>query len=198
MVSAVIFDLDGTLTLTPSPWQHVHERLGVWDDRACRHLDEWLTGRMTYDDFCRRDTELWAGRTVQEIENYLDEIEWNCHVPALVDRLVQARIPSIVISSGFRYIACKIREKCRWEPLLIYANELTDGPRVRIHVSGDLSSPLSKRALAFEALRYVNAGFDETLVVSDTTRDLEALSECRFKLLIEREDDLLKVHRFLD
>jgi phosphoglycolate phosphatase-like HAD superfamily hydrolase len=28
MISSVIFDLDGTLTKTPSPWQHVHERLG--------------------------------------------------------------------------------------------------------------------------------------------------------------------------
>src|SRR5258708_7473696 len=41
MISSVIFDLDGTLTMVPSPWQYVHERLGVWDTTACHFLNEW-------------------------------------------------------------------------------------------------------------------------------------------------------------
>lgn len=198
MISAAIFDLDGTLTKTPSPWQYVHERLGIWESTACRHLDEWTSGSIAYDEFCRRDIGLWAGRSLVEIEQYLDEIDFNRHVPEIVQRLVEARIPSIIISSGFGYVANKIRIRCEWQPLLIYANELVDGPAVRIHVSGDFSSALSKRALAVDALSHFGAVFDETLVVSDTKRDLEVLSECRFKLLIETEDDLLKVHRFLD
>ena len=52
-VSSVIFDLDGTLTKTPSPWRHVHERLGVWENVACTHLDKWLAGKICYEDFCR-------------------------------------------------------------------------------------------------------------------------------------------------
>jgi phosphoserine phosphatase len=198
MVSVVIFDLDGTLTKTPSPWQHVHQRLGVWETIACGHLDEWLSGRISYDEFCRRDTGLWAGRSLREIEQYLDEIDVNRHVPEVVRSLVSRRIPSIIISSGFRYVARKIQDQCGWDPLLIYANELVDGPEVRIHVSGDFSSPISKRALAKSALKQFNTTFDNTLVVTDTTRDLEVLSECAFKLLIEHEDDLLKVHDFLE
>jgi len=198
MISAVIFDLDGTLTRTPSPWRHVHERLGVWESTACGYLDEWLSGNISYDEFCRRDTSLWSGRTVREIEEYLDEIAFNCHVPDVVRRLVQERVPSIIISSGFRYVAAKIQNQCDWEPLLIYANELVDGPHVRINVSGDFLSPLSKHSLAVQALRHFDSTFGEALVVSDTMRDLEVLADCRFKLLIETEDDLLKVHHFLE
>jgi HAD superfamily phosphoserine phosphatase-like hydrolase len=197
MISSVIFDLDGTLTKTPSPWQHVHQRLGVWENTACGYLDEWLSGRIPYDEFCRRDTRLWSGRTVREIEEYLDEIHINKHVPDVVGRLVEAQIPSIIISSGFRYLASKIQMQCRWEPLLIYANELVEGPDVRINVSGDSASPLSKRSLAVEALQHFDRRFDEALVVSDTQRDLQTLSDCRFKLLIEAEDDLLKVTDYL-
>src|SRR5262245_616665 len=109
MVSAVIFDLDGTLTMTPSPWQHVHQRLGVWENTACGYLDEWLSGRISYDEFCRRDTSLWAGRTVREIEQFLDEIDFNRHVPDVVGGLVERGLPSVIISSGFRYVARKIQ-----------------------------------------------------------------------------------------
>ena len=87
MISAVIFDLDGTLTNTPSPWRYVHERLGVWENTACNYLDEWLAGKMSYEEFCQRDTKLWNGRSVNEIYAYLDEIELNRHVPAVVERL---------------------------------------------------------------------------------------------------------------
>lgn len=197
MISAVIFDLDGTLTKTPSPWRHIHERLGVWDNTACGYFDEWLSGRISYDEFCRRDARLWSGRSVREIETFLDEIAWNRHVPAVVEHLVAASIPSIIISSGFKYIATKIQVRHGWELLEIHANDLLEGPEVCINVSGDSVSPISKRALAAEALARIGVTFEKTLVVSDTERDLEALRDCRYKLLIEREDDLLRVREFV-
>jgi len=197
VISSVIFDLDGTLTKTPSPWQYVHERLGVWENTACNHFDEWLSGSISYEEFCRRDTSLWSGRPVDEIYSYLDEIELNRHVPAVVERLVEARIPSIIISSGFKYVAAKIREKHAWDPLLIYANELVDGPEVRINVSGDFASPKSKKALAEHSLAILGSTMAETLVVSDSTRDFEQLCDGRYKLLVQKEDDLLRVNDFL-
>jgi HAD superfamily phosphoserine phosphatase-like hydrolase len=198
VISSVIFDLDGTLTRTPSPWRHIHERLGVWETVAHAYLKQWLEGRISYDEFCRRDTELWNGRKLAEIESYLDEIDINRHVPAVTGALVQRGIPSIVISSGFRYVAERIERDCRWNPLLIYANELVDGPAVRIRVSADLTGPLSKRAHAESALQIVGARPSETLVVSDAVRDLEQLNHCGFHLHIKQEDDLLKVVEYLD
>ena len=197
MIASVIFDLDGTLTNIPSPWRYVHERLGVWESTASSYLDEWLAGKMSYEEFCQRDTNLWNGRSVHEIYAYLDEIELNRHVPAVVERLVTAQIPSIIISSGFRYVAAKIQARCGWDPLLIYANELADGPVVEIHVSGDFRSPISKKALAERATSLVGSTMADTLVVSDTTRDLDQLCECGYKLHVRQEDDLLRVNDFL-
>jgi phosphoserine phosphatase len=197
MISSVIFDLDGTLTRVPSPWQYVHERLGIWDSTACHYLNEWLAGGIPYEEFCRRDATLWNGRTLCEIHGFLDEIDLNRHVPAVVEQLVARKIPSIIISSGFKYVASKIQQQCNWDPLLIYANELVDGPMVQINVSGDFSSPLSKKALADRALESLGSSTSETLVVSDTTRDLDQLSDCRYKLHVQEEDDLLRVNNFL-
>ena len=198
MISAVIFDLDGTLTKTASPWRHIHERLGLWETTASVYLDEWLSGAITYDEFCRRDTGLWKGRALPEIEGYLDEIQFNRHVPAVVKRLVDRSVPSIIISSGFRYVARKIQSECNWEPLLIYANELVDGPEVRIHVSADRSNDLSKKAHADRALPLVGATASTTLVVSDAVHDLEQLADCGFHLHVREEDDLLRTLDYLD
>ena len=197
MVSAVIFDLDGTLTGTPNPWRHVHERLGIWDTVAFTHMDDWLSGRSTYDEFCRRDIELWNGRDISEIHGYLDEIEFNRHTAEVVAAIVERRIPSIIISSGFRYVARKLQTGCNWEPLLIYANELMAGPDVRIEVSADWSSPLSKKAHADAALSTVGVSVQDTLVVSDSEHDLEQLRYCGFHLHVREEDDLLRILPFL-
>jgi phosphoserine phosphatase len=196
-ISAVIFDLDGTLTLTPSPWQHVHERLGVWESIACTHLDRWLSKEISYEQFCRLDANLWNGRSVGEIHSFLDEIEINRHAPRIIRRLVESAIPSIIISSGFHYIASKIQRRWSWQPLLIYANELTEGPEVQINVSGDWGNPLSKRSLAEEALKLVGSSFERTLVVSDSVHDLEQLCDCAHKVHIKEEDDLLRVSDFI-
>ena len=196
MISAAIFDLDGTLTKTPNPWRHIHESLGVWD-RACGHFDEWLTGRIDYDEFCRKDSSLWKGSNLQSIHGFLDLIEINRHVPALTSGLVARGIPSIIISSGFHYVARKIEKAHQWDPLTVYANELIDGPDVRIQVSADPASPLSKRILGGEALRRLGVEAKNTLVVSDAIRDLEALSDCGFHLHVQEEDDLLRTLQFL-
>jgi phosphoserine phosphatase len=193
MVSAVIFDLDGTLTNTPSPWRYIHERLGLWENTACAYLEQWLGGRISYEEFCQRDARLWSGRTLPEIESFLDEIEMNRHLGAVVRELVERKIPSVIISSGFRYVADKIQRECGWEPLLIYANELIEGPEVRINVSGDFSSPLSKKAHADAALRVLGVHASDTLVVSDALRDLEQLCDCGRHLHIKEESDLLGV-----
>jgi phosphoserine phosphatase len=197
MISAVIFDLDGTLTKTPSPWQYIHERLGLWESTACSYLDEWQSGSISYDEFCRRDARLWNGRSVREIEELLDEIAFNRHVGQVVQQLVNRSVLSIIISSGFRYVAAKIQEQYGWRPLIIHANELRDGPEVSINVSGDWSSPISKKALATRTLESAGAGWSETLVVSDTRRDLEQLRDSRFQILVEEEDDLLRVNDYL-
>jgi phosphoserine phosphatase len=198
MISAVIFDLDGTLTKTPSPWRYIHERLGLWESTAAVYLEEWLSGKINYNEFCRRDTGLWKGRPLPEIENYLDEIEMNRHVPEVIRGLVERSVPSIIISSGFRYVAHKIQAEHSWKPLLIYANELTDGPEVQIHVSADRLSPISKKAHADAALGLVGAAACDTLCVSDSVHDLEQLAYCGFHLHIQQEDDLLRTLDYVD
>lgn len=197
MIAAAIFDLDGTLTTTPNPWRHIHESLGVWD-KASGHFDEWLAGKIDYDEFCRKDIGLWRGSPLEDIHGFLDRIELNRHVPSVTRALTARGIPSIIISSGFHHVARRIQSAHRWEPLIVYANELVEGPGVKIQVSADSVSPISKRALGAAALSEIRVDPKDTLVVSDAERDLQALSDCGFHLHVQQEDDLLRTLHFLD
>ena len=64
----------------------------MWESTACHHLEDWLSGKICYEEFCQLDARLWNGRAVDEIYSYLDEIEWNRHVPAVVGKLVSRRV----------------------------------------------------------------------------------------------------------
>ena len=140
---------------------------------------------------------MWKGKALQDIHGFLDRIEINRHVPAVTSALVAKGIPSIIISSGFHYVARRVQAENRWEGLMVYANDLVEGPDVRIEVSADPASPISKRALGGAALRQVDVDPRKTLVVSDAVRDLEALSNCGFHLHVQGEDDLLRTLEFL-
>src|SRR5262245_17861156 len=196
MIAAAIFDLDGTLTTTPNPWRHIHEALGVWE-KASNHFDEWLSGKIDYEEFCRKDTSLWRGSRLDDIHGFLDRIEVNCHVNEVTAALTRRGIPSIILSSGFHHVARRIQTNCGWAPLTVYANELIEGPGVRIRVSADLASPLSKRALGRAALRQIGVDPKNVLVVSDAVRDLEALSDCGYHLHVRQESDLARTLDFL-
>jgi HAD superfamily phosphoserine phosphatase-like hydrolase len=197
MIAAAIFDLDGTLTMTPNPWRHIHESLGVWE-RARGHFDEWISGKIDYEEFCRKDFSLWRGSVLQQLQGFLDGIALNRHVPDVTRALSQRGIPAIIISSGFHYVARRVQKTCQWEPLIVYANELIEGPEVRIGVSADPASPLSKRALGTSTLQRLDIDPQATLVVSDSVHDLEALSNCGFQLHVQHEDDLVRTLQFLD
>ena len=201
MVEAIIFDLDGTLTRVPSPWRYVHDRLGLWETQAAVFFEEWRSGGITYDEFCRRDFQLWSGVTLDQIQRLLDEIPVNRHLPGIVDRLRGTSVESIIISSGFRHVARTIQSQLSWEPLSIYANDIVegggDGPELRIRVSADTDSPASKGRLAARALDQAGVDRSRTLAVSDSPRDLEMMAECRYRLLVHNEDDLLRIHSFL-
>lgn len=76
MYRALLFDLDGTLTPVRSVWQHLHERLGLWDDAAVRHQEAFLRGALSYEEFCRRDAAHWKGMAVTRLRGFADRIPY--------------------------------------------------------------------------------------------------------------------------
>ncbi len=97
---AVLFDLDGTLTPVTSVWQHIHERLGLWEEEAQRHQGAFERGEIGYEEFCARDAAHWKGMAESDLRAITDRIPYRPGVRECVELLKQAGLVVGVISTG--------------------------------------------------------------------------------------------------
>lgn len=105
MFRAVLFDLDGTLTPVRSVWQHLHERLGLWDRHAVRHQEAFLAGDLTYEEFCRRDAAHWKGLPVGRLRALADRIPYRRGTRAAIAAARAQGAVVGVISTGLTLLA---------------------------------------------------------------------------------------------
>ncbi len=57
-LQAVFLDVDGVLVPIKNSWAYIHEKLGVIGE-AHRHLELYLAGIISYEEWMYLDTELW-------------------------------------------------------------------------------------------------------------------------------------------
>lgn len=177
MARIVFFDLDGTLTTVPSPWQHIHEALGLWVDEGTRHLNEWLAGRIDYDTFFERDVAMWRGLPRPEVQGPLDTIPLRPEARPLLAALTEGGTATVILSSGFRYLASRLEEETGHRFGKIFANEmrfdiagqLKDIERI---VSGDPDHPRGKGSLLRAHCRDLGIDPKDALAVGDSASDI--------------------------
>lgn len=97
---AVIFDLDGTLTPVRSVWQHLHERLGLWEDQARRHQEDFRRGAISYEEFCARDAAHWKGMPEKDLLAITDRIPYRPGARECVQALQHAGLLVGLVSTG--------------------------------------------------------------------------------------------------
>jgi phosphoserine phosphatase len=97
---AALFDLDGTLTPVISVWQHIHERLGLWESEARRHQDAFARGDISYEEFCARDAAHWKGMAESDLRAITDAIPYRPGVNECIRILRDQGMVVGVISTG--------------------------------------------------------------------------------------------------
>jgi HAD superfamily phosphoserine phosphatase-like hydrolase len=118
LIRLAVLDVDGTLKQAESPYQHLHQRLGV------AHLAEVnrelaLAGRISYGEWLRRDAALWAGQSVDRIRRLSRRIR-----TSLAHRAFALKAAGVValVSAGFTLNTDPVMREFG---LIIAGNELT-------------------------------------------------------------------------
>ncbi len=103
-------DVDGTITPGPSSWEHLHEVLGTAKE-AEKNTTLFFEGKIDYDEWAKRDVNLWKGRKKEEIEKALEEIEVRKDADKAVKKLRKLGCYIILISGGLRALVERIAIK---------------------------------------------------------------------------------------
>lgn len=189
MIRLAVLDVDGTLKRAESPYQYLHERLGVLH-LAAAHRQMALAGQISYGEWLRRDVALWAGQPVERIRQLLAQNPYLPGAAELLRALKRAGVIVALVSAGFTLNTDPIVAEFGLDYAL--ANELTvrdgvlDGGAINHVPEG------GKAAFARSLMARLGIGPEQTLAAGDTAGDLELFDCAGVRMAVNPKSELLR------
>ncbi|MFB3885092.1 MAG: HAD-IB family phosphatase [Thermodesulfobacteriota bacterium] len=167
----VIFDLDGTLTQEPSIWEYIHKRLGKWFGFAEKYQHQFLSGKISYEEFCQLDAEVWKGMRVEELFQIVKTVPFHQGADRLICYLKNKGLKLAMISSGLSLLSDWVHRRYGFDYSvsndLLHKNGRLTG-KVKIQVYYDKKAEWVKRILNQFGVRP-----EEAIAIGDSRGDIE-------------------------
>jgi phosphoserine phosphatase len=188
----VIFDLDGTLTQERSIWEYIHIRLGKWYGFAEEYQKQFLVGKISYEEFCERDAQVWRGMKVEELLEIVKTVPFHPGADELIAHLKQKGLKLSVVSSGLSILSDWVHQKYGFEYSvsndLLHENGVLTG-KVRIQVYYDKKAEWVKRIL-----EQFNVRPEEVMAIGDSVGDIDMFQMVGFSIAFNSScQDLEKI-----
>ena len=111
----IIFDIDGTITTHISSWRYIHEKLGLWQDRAFRYQEDFLAGRINYRKFCELDAAHWKGMKESRIRDIFKSVRYSKNAKRCIKKLKDRGYKLAAVSTGLQYIPDRIKSEMKFD-----------------------------------------------------------------------------------
>jgi phosphoserine phosphatase len=188
----VIFDLDGTLTQERSIWEYIHIRLGKWYGFAEEYQKQFLAGKISYEEFCERDAQVWRGMKVEELLEIVKTVPFHPGVDELINYLKERGLKLSMVSSGLSILSDWVHQKYGFEYSvsndLLHENGVLTG-KVRIQVYYDKKAEWVKRIL-----EQFNVRPEEVIAIGDSVGDIDMFQMVGFSIAFNSScQDLEKI-----
>jgi len=176
-----VFDLDGTLKQAASPWQYLHEHLGLWE-QALVHRGLFQAGKIDAAQWARLDAALWAGAEIAMVERLFREDPYRPGARQVVAFLREQRVPTAIISSGLavhaRLVAQELGVDRVWAiELMVHDGRLT-GEVVLSVTEDSKEGPMRAARAEFGALP------QECLAVGDGPADVDLFAQAGLSVAV--------------
>lgn len=176
----VIFDLDGTLTKERSIWEYIHIRLGKWYGFAEEYQKQFLAGKISYEEFCERDAQVWKGMRVEELLDIVKTVPFHSGVDELLSFLKQKGFKLSMVSSGLSLLTDWVHDKYGFDYSvsndLLHENGILTG-KVKIQVYYDKKAEWVEKILKqFEVIP------KETIAIGDSKGDVNMFKMVGFSI----------------
>jgi phosphoserine phosphatase len=176
----VIFDLDGTLTQERSIWEYIHRRLEKWYGFAEEYQKLFLAGKISYEEFCERDAEVWKGMRVEELWKIVKTVPFHPGMDNLINYLKQRGLKLSMVSSGLSVLADWVHQKYGFDYSvsndLLHEDGVLNG-KVKIQVYYDKKAELVGRILTRFGVRS-----EEAIAIGDSRGDLDMFQRVGFSV----------------
>jgi phosphoserine phosphatase len=176
----VIFDLDGTLTRERSIWEYIHVRLGKWYGFAQEYQKQFLAGKISYEEFCERDAQVWRGMKVEKLLEIVKAVPFHPGADELIAYLRQKGLKLSVVSSGLSILSNWVHQKYGFDYSvsndLLQENGVLTG-KVKIQVYYDKKAEWVKRILEKFKVRS-----EEVIAIGDSKGDLDMFQMVGFSI----------------
>jgi phosphoserine phosphatase len=167
----VIFDLDGTLTKERSIWEYIHMRLGKWYGFAEEYQKQFLAGKISYEEFCERDAQVWKGMKVEKLLDIVKTVPFHSGMDELLSFLKQRGLKLSMVSSGLSLLTNWVHQKYRFDYSvsndLLHQNGVLTG-KVKIQVYYD-----RKAEWVEKILRQFKVRPEEVIAIGDSKGDID-------------------------
>jgi phosphoserine phosphatase len=189
VIRLAVLDVDGTLKRAESPYQYLHERLGV-AHLAAENRELALAARISYGEWLRRDALLWAGQPVAKIRGLLRENPYLPGARELLHALKTAGVTVALVSAGFTLNTDPIAAEFGLQHVL--SNELTitggmlDGGSINHVPEG------GKAMFACSLMAELGIPPEQTLTAGDTRVDLELFDCAGVRIAVNPKSDALR------
>ena len=176
----VIFDLDGTLTQEKSIWEYIHVRLGKWYGFAEKYQKRFLAGKISYEEFCEYDAQVWKGMSVDEVLKIVQTVPFHPGVDDLIRFLKEKELKLSMISSGLSILSDWVHQKYGFDYSvsndLLHENGILNG-KVRIQVYFD-----KKAEWVEKILKKFGVTSEEAIAIGDSKGDMEMFQKAGFSV----------------
>ena len=167
----VVFDLDGTLTRERSIWEYIHKKLSKWYGFAEEYQNQFLAGKISYEEFCERDAQVWKGMSVEKLFEIVKTVPFHPGVDELIDYLKHIGLKLTMISSGLSLLSDWVHQKYGFDYSvsndLLHEDGILTG-KVKIQVYYD-----KKAEWVRKILKKFGVKPEEVIAIGDSIGDID-------------------------
>lgn len=115
LFKVVVFDMDGTLVEESSCWETLHKYFGANPQLVRKNMEDYLTGRISYCEWMRRDLLLWKRNNrlphISGIKTALKNYKIVKGAYKTVQELKKRGYITAIVTSGLDILAKEVAEK---------------------------------------------------------------------------------------
>ncbi|MHA1594613.1 MAG: HAD-IB family phosphatase [Candidatus Baldrarchaeia archaeon] len=196
---AIVFDLDGTLVKEESSWATVHRYFGVDPRKIRKNMEAYLSGRIDYCEWMRRDISLWLETKhpihLSEIEKCLSKYTLVRGAKEVSRELKKRGYVLAIVTSGLDILAHRVARDLGID--YVFANGLAVDEKGFLTGEPICKVPLLNKNVAIKDLcGILNAKFEEIIAVGDTKFDISMFKCAGLSIALNPKDE--EVVQFAD